>query len=412
MKNKNYVQLVKRKRKMLFMLPLLTIPFLTMAFWSMKDGGTKNLNGSAAASRGLNTALPQPRMTAGKNENKLSFYEQAERDSLKLVEQMKLDPYFKIHGDDLTGVPSENGGRNATANPTAGLNTSLTSSSPEKPEQKLMEKIEQLNNLIDKPQSVDWKKETYPGETQEAPGKNSLQNPKDISAPFDHSSQVTDPEIEQLNTTLDKILDIQHPERVKEKLKKAADQDRGRQNKNAVPKTTMEGEDAPNGFFELVADKNEPSTSPQIEVVVDQRQQISSGQTIRLKTTEPIRLGEVVIAKNTLVFGITSRSADRVLVHIQNIRVDKRLVPAEFSAYDMDGIEGIHIPGSSSPEGAKQTLDNTIQTVELSALDPGLKMQAAATGINAAKNLLSKKTKRIRFTVPAGYLLYLKNKND
>jgi len=44
-------------------------------------------------------------------------------------------------------------------------------------------------------------------------------------------------------------------------------------------------------------------------------------------------------------------------------------------------------------------------------MDPSFKAQAAATGINAAKSLLSKKVKQVKVIVKAGYRLMLKDKS-
>jgi hypothetical protein len=44
----------------------------------------------------------------------------------------------------------------------------------------------------------------------------------------------------------------------------------------------------------------------------------------------------------------------------------------------------------------------------MTSLDPSLKAQATATGINAVKNLLSKKAKLVKVTVKAGYKVLLK----
>jgi hypothetical protein len=49
--------------------------------------------------------------------------------------------------------------------------------------------------------------------------------------------------------------------------------------------------------------------------------------------------------------------------------------------------------------------------MELTSVDPSLKAQAAATGITAAKSLLSKKIKQVKVTVKAGYKVLLKDKN-
>jgi hypothetical protein len=47
--------------------------------------------------------------------------------------------------------------------------------------------------------------------------------------------------------------------------------------------------------------------------------------------------------------------------------------------------------------------------MELTSMDPSFKAQAAATGINAAKSLLSKKVKQVKVLVKAGYKVLLRD---
>ena len=77
----------------------------------------------------------------------------------------------------------------------------------------------------------------------------------------------------------------------------------------------------------------------------------------------------------------------------------------------MDGLAGIYIPGAISRDVAKQSADNSLQLMELTTLDPSLKAQAAAAGINTVKSMLSKKVKQVKVMVKAGYRVLLRDKN-
>ena len=57
MKQIQQSQAFLRKRKMMLVLPLLVIPFLTMAFWAL-GGGKGNESVIANEQRGLNLNLP------------------------------------------------------------------------------------------------------------------------------------------------------------------------------------------------------------------------------------------------------------------------------------------------------------------------------------------------------------------
>lgn len=78
----------------------------------------------------------------------------------------------------------------------------------------------------------------------------------------------------------------------------------------------------------------------------------------------------------------------------------------------MDGLPGIFVPGSINRDAAKGAVDNNLQLVEMTSMNPSLKAQAAATGISAAKNLLSRKVKQVKVTVKSGYKVLLKSKDN
>jgi conjugative transposon TraM protein len=118
-----------------------------------------------------------------------------------------------------------------------------------------------------------------------------------------------------------------------------------------------------------------------------------------------------IIPKGNFVFGIASLNGERLEAGINSIRYNNSLYPVKLEVYDMDGLAGIYIPGAITRDVAKQSVDNNLQLMELSTMDPSLKAQAAAAGIGAAKSLLSKKVKQIKVVVKAGYRVLLKDKN-
>jgi hypothetical protein len=83
-------------------------------------------------------------------------------------------------------------------------------------------------------------------------------------------------------------------------------------------------------------------------------------------------------------------------------------LPVKLAVYDLDGIEGIHIPGAITRDVANQSTDKSISNIEMTSIDPSFKAQAATAGVNAAKSLLTKKAKLVRVTVKAGYTVLLK----
>ncbi len=98
MKSVQMSQALLRKRKMMLVLPLMVIPFLTMAFWAL-GGGQSGQAATSAKQTGLNLNLPDAGLKDDNLANKLSFYEKADKDSMKLEELMRNDPYYKKKQD-------------------------------------------------------------------------------------------------------------------------------------------------------------------------------------------------------------------------------------------------------------------------------------------------------------------------
>lgn len=390
-----------RKRKMLLVLPLLIIPFLTMAFWAL-GGGKGRSNGTSIMEKGLNLKVPEANLKEEKLLDKLFFYDKADKDSVKLEEWMRSDPYYKeVQGQQDT-VPDEleKITQNTATKYNQQLNTSPYETRHSNPEQKIMQKLSLLEKEMNKTTTA------YKEPEQTDPFGNEVNRLESMMQEMS-TTNGDDPEIQQLNGTLDKILDIQHPQRMKDRLK-----EKSLQNKEQVFAVSTErvGDTIVKGFYG-VNDEKEDVHQNAIEAVVHETQTLVNGAVIKLRLLNDIYINGSLIPKENFVFGFASLNNERLEVEINSIRHRQSLYPVKLEVYDMDGLPGIYIPGAISRDVAKQSADNSLQLMELSSMDPSLKAQAAAAGVGAAKNLLSKKVKLIKVMVKAGYKVLLKDKN-
>jgi conjugative transposon TraM protein len=117
----------------------------------------------------------------------------------------------------------------------------------------------------------------------------------------------------------------------------------------------------------------------------------------------------ITIPRDNPVNGLVSINGDRMGVTVSSIRYRQGIYPVSLQVYDMDGLPGIHIPGAITRDVAKESADQGISSMGLTALDPSLAGQAATAGIEAAKTLISRKIKLVRVSVKAGYQVLLKN---
>ena len=398
-----------RKRKMLLVLPLLVIPFLTMGFWAL-GGGTIELSATQKQSPGLNLQLPNAQLKDDKEENKLSYYEQAEKDSLKWKQGIENDPFYSSTLND--SIPK---------NPFSYHPDPLQTGDYKDPnEQKVYKKLEELNRHLHNPDS--YNNPNQREDSQPAFERKSFDNAdvnrleemmKRTSAP-----DAKDPEVDQLNSMMDRILDIQHPERVKQRLTESRPVNTEqlfsvKSNNNSCSISlldTSKGDDHQNAFYGTDANSNDPEQNA-IVAVIHETQNLVDGSIVKMRLLDNIAINGTIIPKGNFVFGQASLEGERLHIDINSIRKDNSIFPVKLTIYDLDGMEGIYIPGAITRDVAKQSADNSLQNIGMNAIDPSLKVQATTAGINAAKSLLIKKTKLVKVTVKAGYKVLLKEKS-
>lgn len=428
-----------RRRKFYMVLPMLVLPFLTMIFWALGGGQGVPAQAEARDFDELNVTLPDAHFTE-ETWDKLSLYEMAERDSAKYEEARESDPYF-----DLIAFTSQQQ-LQAEADTTKRGNKLIDSFKQKDrlaadPNEELVnKKLQELYSEINKP---------APSMRQEATSRNQ----ETINATSDpqftedvnrleqmmemmQGGTEADPEMQQIESVLEKILDIQHPERVKEKLKELDPQEKvatlsvkvaddGDHVSLLSASQTAFGESldsasvfesvalspvSQNGFFGLNDETvTETLAGNTIEAIVHGTQELVEGSTVKLRLLNDVEINKILVPKDQFIYGTCAINGERLTIEINSIRTGNSLLPVSLEVYDLDGMPGIYIPGAITRDAAKQASDNALQNVQFMSLDPSLGAQAAAAGVEAAKGLFSKKAKLIKVTVKAGYQIFLKD---
>lgn len=424
MKSEEKSQAYLRKRKMLLVMPVLVIPFLTLAFWSNGGGKVYGKSSMRDNSTGLNLNLPDAKLKDNEPGDKLSFYDKADKDSIKMAELMGKDPYYK--GKDTSRLPSNELERitQATANKyNQPLNTSPYEVAPKNTEQKIMDRLASLEREMNRPE-VTPTASGLPGsdsEPQNKPESGDMDRLENMLQMI-NQKPATDPEMSQIDNTLEKILDIQHPDRMREKIKGLS-----AEKKDKVFPVSQVPPDVPISFFgnskiDTVKPKSQQSSgfyglsnndeavneANAIEAVVHESQIVTNGSIVKLRLLTDIYINGTLIPKDNFVFGQAVLSGERLEVELNSIRYHNSLFPVSLSVYDLDGLKGIYIPGAITRDVAKQSADNSLQLMELSTVSPNIGVQAAGAGINAMKSLLSRKVKLVKVTVKTGYKVLLR----
>ena len=421
-----------KQRKFYMVLPLLVLPFITVIFWALGGGQGIPAQATAVESHGLNVQLPSAQLTNdAKMWDKVSLYQKAKQDSAKYQEAKRNDPYFRF--STLTDLQDQDKKKGLDINASLGKKDPYADLNEARVNEKIDELYRQINQGDPAPHTTKQKevqtiRSIGPAAEEKDPEVMRLEAMmKDLNA-----SVPADPEMVQMDGMLDKILDIQHPERVKARLGELEEMKNENVMKVNTPESTNEisiipqvnslaldstsmeellsMSEEPNGFYGLDDNYASNEILPQgFQAVVHSTQELVSGSTIKLRLTSPIDVNNIRIPSNEFIYGTCAISGERLSIKINSIRYGSTILPVTLSVYDLDGLEGIYIPGAIARDVAKQTASQSIQDIQLMSMNPSLEVQAAGAGLEAVKGLFTKKMKLIKVTVKTGYKVLLRD---
>jgi hypothetical protein len=335
---------MEKQRKFLLILPVLIIPFLTMAFWAL--GGGKNSNRPVQQTHGLDTNLPEAQFKDQKSKNnKMAVYQQSSRDS--------------VHNDGVSKDFLNAMGLNKTKSKDSVVTA-------EEQTQKIQTKLAQLNRQISQPQPIAQTNYAEPGQPEVKQLHKMMRSM--------NSGGGRDPEMQQLNKMLDKIQAIQNPGSVQTKKTKTV---------TAPP-------------FRAIS------------AIVDGKQKVKDGAAVKLKLTDTVTLKHQFLPKGQEIYGVCQVTNQRLLLNIENIRLGKQIIPVSLTVFSLDGMPGIPAPEAELGGAAAGGADNALQSMQFLTMDQSIGAQAAAGGVNAAKGLFSKKVKKIKVKLKDEYPVLLK----
>ncbi|MFT3749149.1 MAG: conjugative transposon protein TraM [Agriterribacter sp.] len=431
-----------RQRKFSTMLPLLVFPFMTFLLWSIGLIGSTETKAQTTSTKGFNMNLPEPISNKDSTWNKLRFYEQADKDSARYRSLLKNDPYYS------PGTLGNRAFRDDSVSETrASLDLHSKKGRVYDPfpkelqqnkdlnEEKVYHKLSQLNaamNKDDQREKDNLLHDKYLVDANVSVNSTDVDRLENMMKTMQGNDNAANPEMDQINGMLEKILDIQHPDRIKEKLQEQSEKHKGQvfavsaktddnnisllqSKQNITDRDTLKqiALRLQNGFYALENDARENEASPAaVAAHIPETQILVNGATVRLQLSGDIYINGLHLPKDQFVYGLASLNGERLAIHITSIRYQNTILPVDLSVYDLDGMEGIFVPGAITRDVAKQSSDQAIQSMSLATLDPSLGAQAASAGIQAAKSLIGKKIKLLKVTVKSGYQVLLRDNNQ
>lgn len=337
------------KRKLWLLLPVLVLPFLAFAFYKM-EGGAAEVADDGAAVKGINTELPGAVVKDDQPISKIGYYQRADRDSAKAG---------RFPGN-------EEGGGLAFRNAREDQQTRAINS-----------RLEMLNREISKPVE-DYKPAALAAKPVPSGMKNDVDRLEALMKTMQQDKGGDDPEMAQLAAMMDKLIAVQNPELAKQLYRK--------------PETDA----VPDSLFKA------------IPAVIAGNQKARQGSVVELRLLDTVVLSGVKIPKGHALFGLAGFSNQRLNLEIKNIRLGNQVIPVNLTVYDRrDAMAGINAPEALLSDAIGSGATDAMGSVGISGFD--LTTQIAGAGIDAARSLLTKKIRRVKQNLKAGYPVLLRD---
>lgn len=154
-----------------------------------------------------------------------------------------------------------------------------------------------------------------------------------------------------------------------------------------------------------------------IAAVVANNQSVTDGESVKLRTTEPMWVGSRLIPRNTVIVGSARVQGERLEIEISSIECDGFIYDVELQVYDSDGQEGINIPNSMESDALHEIGANMGSTIGSSiniSTNTGAQI-ASDVGrglINGVSQYLNKKLRTVKVHLKAGYRVMLHQSED
>lgn len=150
-----------------------------------------------------------------------------------------------------------------------------------------------------------------------------------------------------------------------------------------------------------------------ISACVASDQSITDEQSVRLRTLEPMWIGNSLLPKNTTVVGAARLQGERLEIKVESIEALGCIMEVDLSVYDSDGQEGINIPNSMESDALHEIGANMGSTMGSSinlTTNAGAQL-ASDVGkglINGVSQYLNKKLRTVKVHLKSGYKIMLK----
>lgn len=167
-----------------------------------------------------------------------------------------------------------------------------------------------------------------------------------------------------------------------------------------------------NWGFQTVAGSEAVETKNSINACVYKTVTLTDGQEVQIRILEAMRAGEVLLPANTIVTGTAQINGERMNITIGAVQHKGNVIPVELLVYDLDGGQGISVPGSEELNAIKEVVANMGTGMGSSITitdDAGSQLLAdlGRSAIQGASSYVGKKMRTVKVTLKAGHRILL-----
>ncbi len=150
-----------------------------------------------------------------------------------------------------------------------------------------------------------------------------------------------------------------------------------------------------------------------ISACIASDQSVIDGQSVKLRTLEPMWIGNSLLPKNTTIVGSARLQGERLEITIESIEALGCIMEVDLAVYDSDGQDGINIPNSMESDALKEIGANMGSTVGSSiniSTNAGAQIVSdVGRGLlNGVGQYLTKKVRQVKVHLKSGYKVMLK----
>ena len=172
--------------------------------------------------------------------------------------------------------------------------------------------------------------------------------------------------------------------------------------------------------FSFITGKNESKQKDRNTVwaCVNSTQTLVTGQNVKLRLLEAVEAGGLELPENSLITGIAQIQGERLQIVVQSLENNGNIIPVQLTAYDVDGQQGLFIPGSAETTALKEIsasmgrdAGTSISITQGTTASQQLAADVGRSLIQGTSQYVSKKLRTTKVTLKAGHRLLLMPSN-